>query len=317
MGLPGTAGASRTSPLWRLDWLYLRGRGFLGYGDVQWILLEETGFWSSPEPRVDVVERTNAHGAYIQPIYYKERVITLKFRAYCDNPETLRYYQTLVAGLCADPTRTFNLSCESEIGELTCGVRADGQALITPVPLLDTNAFEASVQLVAADPRKYSVEWTELRAGVPSATTGDGLVFTGDGLDFTDGLSFGTGGNASGQMLLRNSGTAPTTPVYVLEGPLTSPTLRVTQAARTYSMTYNASLETGEQVVIDPSAPSVLLGGTASRRWLLNPAEFAAFVVPPADPWTGQPGALSVGLTHQGGQATGGSVTACLRDAYF
>ena len=61
----------------------------------------------------------------------------------------------------------------------------------------------------------------------------------------------------------------------------------------------------------------MLLGGTASRRWLLNPAESAGFAIPAADPRTNQPGRVNVGLTHTGGFDVDGYATATFADAYF
>lgn len=306
------------APRWRLDWLNLSGRGHTDDNQVQWILLEETGFWDSPDARVNVTERSNAHGSYVGPIYYAERVITVKGRAFCDDPGMLRRYWSLITGLCADPTDSYTLSCESQIGTLYCNVRRDGQVITTPSPFLNVEAFDFSVQLIAPDPRKYSTQQWTMRTNLPSATTGDGLSFTDPGLDFAppEYLSFGAQ-NSSGLLQLTNNGTAPSTPTYELHGPLTHPTVTAWHENRAHVMTYNANLSAGEFLTIDPREPAVLLGGTASRRWLLNPAEFAAFSVPAADPRTNQPGRLNVGLTHEGGFDAGGYALAYISDAYF
>lgn len=311
-------------PLWHLDWLTLGGRGHIDTNGIQWILMDQTGFWDSPDARVDVTDRSNAHGSYVGPIYYKERVITLKGRAFSDDAAILRRYWSLITGLCADPEDSYRLACDSEIGTLYCRVRRDGAVITTPFPLLNTNSFDFSVQLIATDPRKYSSQQRTMRANLPSATSGDGLNFTAGtapnvGLEFqngTDGLVFGLQ-NSSGLLQLTNDGTAPTAPVYELHGPLTTPTIRAWKGDRSYAMTYNDTLADGEYLTLDPSEPAVLLGGTASRRWLLNPAEFAGFYVPAADPATNQPGRLSVGLTHEGGTEDTGYLTATFADAYF
>ncbi len=311
------------APRWRLDWLNLSARGVTDANQIQWILLEETGFWDSPDARVDVTDRSNAHGSYVGPIYYKERIVTVKGRAFCDDPATLRRYWSLITGLCADPTDSYTLACESQVGTLYCNVRRDGQVITTPAPFLNVEAFDFSIQLIAADPRKYSTQRWTMRTALPSATTGDGLDF-GAGEQPGQGLEFGPPGmltfglqNSSGQLQLTNNGTAPSTPIYTLYGPLEHPTLTCTHGAKTHSMTYNASLEAGRFVTINPLEPSVLLGGTASRRWLLNPAEFNGFAIPAADPRSNQPGRVNVGLTHTGGFDVDGYATATFSDAYF
>ncbi|PKW15920.1 phage tail domain-containing protein [Saccharopolyspora spinosa] len=310
--------------VWTLDWLRLHPDGAQRdrFG-VQWILTEEKGFWSSPGTNATLSSRLGKHGAYRSPGWKNQRTITLTGRAYCPNYALLRQAEANVLGLLADPRRPATLTCYSEIGALSCEVFLDGDILCTPLKVISEPGIEFSIQLVAPDPAKYAIDYQEMSTGLPR-DAGDGLDFarvmppdTNQGLFFgmgadDDGLSFGTS-NASGFMRLTNTGTAPTMPVFTLYGPLTNPVLTAGQA----SMRYNAVLAPGEYVVIDPAAPSVLLGGTAVRRHLLNPASFAGFAIPPADPATGKPGELSVGLTHTGPVTDAGSVRARFRSAWF
>lgn len=315
-----------STPLYHLDWLTLSGRGYTDSAGVQWILMEETGFWDSPEPRKDIVERVNAHGSYMGPSYYQHRIVTLTGRAYAQDARQIRTAWSRISGMgSSTPTQSLALSCDSEIGTLTCQVRRDDAVITKPVPLLNVNAFEFSMQLIAPDPRKYSADWRTMRAGLPEATTGDGLDFTTSsggmtpfkGLDFVNpgGLMFGAS-NATGLLQLTNGGTAPTVPIYTLYGPLTTPVLTATVGATSYSLKFNGTLSAGQRVVIDPSVPSVLLDGTASRRHLLNPAQFSGFAIPAAAA-DGTAGVLNVGLTHSGATTTGGYATARFREAWF
>ncbi|WP_134664012.1 phage tail domain-containing protein [Amycolatopsis sp. CFH S0078] len=309
---------------WTLDWLtmspdedYRDGQG------VQWLLTKEKGFWGSPSTNATFSSRLGRHGAYRSPGWKKQRTISLTARAYAEDFSVLRQAEANVLGLLADPTKPRALTCYSEIGALTCDVFLDDEILCTPLDVISEPGFEFSIQVVAPDPAKYSIEQQLMSSGLPR-DAGDGLDFaqtvqpdTNQGLYFgmgadDDGLSFGTS-NASGFMRLTNRGTAPTTPIYTLYGPLTNPTLTAGSA----SMRYNAVLAAGEYVVIDPSAPSVLLGGTASRRQLLSPAQFTGFAIPPANAVTGEPGLLSVGLTHTGAVTDTGYVTANFRAAWF
>lgn len=316
------------TPLYHLDWMTLGGRGYTDSSGIQWILMEETGFWDSPEPRTDIVERHSSHGSYMGPSYYNHRVITLKGRAYAKTARAMRTAWTQVSAIGSGPNESLALTCDSEIGPLTCQVRRDDAVITTPVPVRtrDTHAFEFSMQLVAPDPRKYSDAWKTMRADLPQADTGDGLDFSTKqpmtsnmGLDFVGvgtppGLRFGVS-NSTGFLQLTNEGTAPTAPVYTFYGPLTNPTLTATTGEITSEMQYNATLEAGQSLVVDPSHPSVLLDGTASRRYLLNPAEFAGFYIPAASGSDG--GVLRVGLTHDGATTMGGYATATFRPAWF
>ncbi|MFK0249287.1 hypothetical protein ACIQUM_31700 [Amycolatopsis azurea] len=309
--------------VWTLDWLTMHPDGDVrDSAGVQWILTQEKGFWGSPGTNAEFSSRLARHGAYRSPGWKKQRTISLTGRAYADDFIVLRQAEANLLGLLSDPRTPRTLTCLSELGALTCEVFLDDEILCTPLKVVSEPGFEFSLQVVAPDPAKYSVERQTMSSGLardaldgldfnqvvqPDANQG---LFFGMGAD-DDGLSFGTS-NATGFMQLTNRGSAPTTPVYTLYGPLTSPMLTAGASA----MRYNGTLAAGEFVVIDPNAPSVLLGGTAVRRQLLNPAQFGGFAIPPASR-TGGPGVLSVGLTHSGPAADTGYVTAVFRSAWF
>lgn len=319
------------SPLWTLGNLRFDPDTTDANG-VLWFLAEEEGFFGAPSTNAETTQRLGAHGAYRSPGYKTERTISLKGNAFAGSYRALRTAVNQITGVLSDPFEPAALTCYAETGPLTCDVYLDGDILTTP---LGTNSpgIEWSLQVLAPDPRKYSTVAQSMRAEVPRADTGDGLEFMAtpdtttfstfstpaagghSGLDFTThgGLLFGES-NATGIMQLVNAGTAPTNPVYTLYGPLTDPTLTATTGGLRSELTYNARLGPGEFVVIDPAAPSVLLAGTASRRHLLNPAQFAGFAVPGT---SRDGGTLSVGLTHQGASTDGGYVVATYRNAWF
>ncbi|WP_027944025.1 phage tail domain-containing protein [Amycolatopsis taiwanensis] len=309
---------------WSLDWLTMSpDEDYRDSQGVQWLVTQEKGFWGSPGTNATFSSRLGRHGAYRSPGWKKQRTITLTGRAYAEDYSVLRQAEANVLGLLSDPTQPRTLTCYSEIGALTAEVHLDDEILCTPLDVISEPGFEFSIQVVAPDPAKYSLEQQVMSSGLPHDTGDDGLDFnqvvlpdTNRGLYFglgaaDDGLVFGTS-NATGFMRLTNRGTAPTTPIYTLYGPLTNPTLTAGAA----TLRFNAVLSEGEFVVIDPAAPSVLLGGTAVRRQLLNPAEFAGFAIPPASA-SGEPGLLSVGLTHTGPITATGYVTASFRAAWF
>jgi hypothetical protein len=290
---------------------------------VQWILTEEKGFWGSPGTRHTLTQRLNKPGAFRStPGWKKERVVTLTGRCYAGNFTTLRQAEANVCGLLSDPELPGKLTCYTELGAMQLDVFLDNPILCTPLNVVSEPGIEFSIQVVAPDPRKYSVEAQTQSTGLP-IDNGDGLDFTQvispdteGGLFFGDtpgpttvGLTFGT--YTSGLVMLRNAGTAPTTPVYTLHGPLTNPVITCGGG----TLKYNATLAAGEFVDIDPSDPSVLFGGTASRRELLYPAQFEAFGVPGSH--GGEPGSLNVGLSHTGASTATGWLSVVYRSAWF
>lgn len=298
--------------VWTLDWVtFHHSYDVRDTQGVQWILMEEKGFWGSPGTGATLSPRLNKHGAYRSPGWKKERIVTVTGRCYAESYAVLRAAEANVLALLSDPKRPGMLTCYSELGGLELTVFLDDAILCAPLNIVSEPGVEFSIQMVAPDPRKYSVEAHSQTTGLPIGGV-DGLDFlTGDGLDFvtTGGLHFGSA--TPGIMMLVNSGTAPTMPVYTLTGPLTNPVL----TAATGTMKYNGTLGPGDFLVIDPSAPSVLLSGTATRRHLLYPANFEAFAIPAAV--NGVPGTLPVGLSHEGPITDLGTVTAVYKNAWF
>lgn len=315
-------------PTWQLDWLTF-DPSTLDVNGVQWCIDGQTGFWDGPSPRTDsnIVERIGGHGALVGPMWEKERIITLSGWAFAPDFATLRRAWVALKGVCTDPQTTYQLTCTSEVGSMVAGVQLDGETTIKPHPSY-AYGMTFTMQLLAPDPRLYSAQGITITVALPQSSTGDGLDFTQvvtpdthAGLYFDPamgGLSFGAS-NAGGFGQLTNRGTAPSAPVYTFNGPLTTPVLTCTPAGAPSQsfLQYNGTLNLNDSVTIDPSVPSVLLNGTASRSYFLNPADFTDFSVPAASYATGQPGRLTVGLSHSGAANAGGYATATFRDAYF
>lgn len=292
------------------------------HSGVQWILTQEKGFWGSPKTGATFSPRLQRHGAWRSPGWKIQRTISLVGRCYASDYAALRHAESRVLALLSDPTEPGSLTCYTEFGPLTCDVFLDDDIVCTALDVVSEPGFEFSVQIVAPDPRKYTPEWVAMSATLPM-DSGDGLDFahvippdTNQGLDFgngtdTDGLTFGTS-NSSGFMELSNVGTAPTYPVFTFHGPLTSPTLTTTDGA---VMRYNDTIDDGEYVVIDTTAPSVMFNGVEERRQLLYPARFDGFQIPAAIVDT--PGVLSLGLSHSGPATDTGYVDARYRSAWF
>lgn len=289
---------------------------------VQWILTKEEGFWGSPGTGATLSPRLNKHGMFRSPGWKKERIISLTGRCYASEYNVLRQAESNVLGLLSDPTTPGTLTCYSEIGALTLDVFLDDAILCTPLDIVSEPGIEFSIQVVAPDPRKYSVESQTQAVGLPQ-DSGDGVDFTqvvapdsNPGIYFGtgstgDGIAFGTF-NGSGFMTLYNVGTAPASPLYTFFGPLTNPLLTTSAG---YSMKYNGTLIAGDYLVVDPATPGVVLNGLNSRRELMYPSNFESFNIPPAV--NGIPGELTVSLAHSGARNATGAVQASYRAAWF
>ncbi|TDC92348.1 hypothetical protein E1161_13320 [Saccharopolyspora aridisoli] len=279
---------------------------------VHWILTSEEGFWATPATNAEINPQLATHGAFRSPGWKSERTITLEGQAFAPDAAALRRASAALTGLLSDPTIPMALTCYSEIGALTCEVYLDDQILTKPT---ETAAFgfEWSLQVVAPDPRRYSLAWHRSDIGLPSQGRG-GLKF-GDGLNFQHGLRFGLGAS-SGAMVLINEGTAPSAPLYSLHGPLHRPRLTVNTGGSTAVLAYDAALNEGQTLVIDPAVPTALLDGRTPVRGRIFPAQFDRFVIPAAS-FDGEPGRLCVRLGHDGPTGAEGHLEAAWRHAWF
>lgn len=182
---------------------------------MHWILTSEDGFWASPATNAELNPQLGTHGAFRSPSWKTERTITLEVQAFAPTAGALRRASAALTGSLSDPTAPVTLTCHSEIGAQSCDVYLDDQILTKPTETAALR-FEWSLQMVAPDPRRYSLAWYRTSTELPSQGT-SGLKF-GSGLDLEHGLHFG-----SGAMVLTNEGAALTAPLYILHGPLHRP----------------------------------------------------------------------------------------------
>jgi hypothetical protein len=116
----------------------------------------------------------------------------------------------------------------------------------------------------ATDPRRYSATEQTATTTLPTAV---------GGLDFAASAPFVFGsGGSGGSMSCPNDGTAATPWVATFSGPLVAPTLRLESTGDEIAFP-GTTLASGETLVVDSDARTVLLDGTTSRyAWLRQPA---------------------------------------------
>jgi tail protein len=126
----------------------------------------------------------------------------------------------------------------------------------------------------AEDPRIYDDNLIDVTMGVGAT------VYTGFSLPF--GFPFGFGGVSSttdGQ-LFYNNGNRSSPVVFTMTGPLTNP--YILNDTTDNVLQFNATLNTGETLVVDTGYRTVRFAGTTNRRsWLQNPGWFQMQPSPP------------------------------------
>jgi hypothetical protein len=226
--------------------------GAVDAAGVAWFLQSLEG-WDSPEVRSEFQDREADHGAWASPVYLGSRPITLSGtveapdRASLDTALDTLY---VAAALTDTPLTVWETTPRQAV------VRRSGKVLAQHVT--DRTATW-SVLVTAADPRRYGTTLQSGTTGLPS-TTG-GLTFP---VTFPVTFSATT---VSGQINAVNSGTLDTRPVLTIAGPVVAPTVSALYPDGTVrQLIYSQDLATGDSLVIDTDAHTVVLNGATSRR---------------------------------------------------
>lgn len=213
--------------------------------------------WDSPDVRTQYSDRQADHGSWAGPAYLAARVITLAGTITAPDLVTL---DTAMDQLAAAAALTDTLLVVGETIPRQCTVRRSGRVLMQPVT---DRIATYSVMVTAADPRRYSTVLQSQSTGLPSVTGGLTLPVT---MPVTI-----TATTASGQFTLTNAGTVATRPVLTVTGPVATPTiLAQLPDGSVTQLTYSDTLNSGDVLVIDCDAHSVVLNGQASRRRYLS-----------------------------------------------
>jgi hypothetical protein len=219
---------------------------------VAWFLQTLEG-WDSPEIRSEFQEREADHGAWASPVYLGSRPVTLAGTVEAPDRASLdtALDQLYVAAGLGDTTLTV---WESTPKQAT--VRRSGKLLAQHIT--DRTATW-SVMVTAADPRRYGTTLQTGTTGLPS-TTG-GLTFP---VTFPVTFSATT---VSGQINAVNVGSMDTRPIITITGPVVAPVVSALYPdGSVRQLIYSQDLATGDVLVIDTDAHTVVLNGVVSRR---------------------------------------------------
>jgi len=228
--------------------------GAVDSAGVAWHLQNLEG-WDSPEVRSEFTDREGDHGAWASPVYLGSRPITLAGTIVAPSRALLEQAmnQLRVAAGLGDTVLTVGETVPKQ-----ATVRRSGKVLAQYVT--DTVATY-SVMVTAADPRRYSTDLQSGTTNLPS--TSGGLVFPAT---FPISMSATT---VAGQISAANLGDVDTRPVLTIAGPVVAPTVAALyQDGTVRQLVYSQDLQSGEQLVIDTDAHTVMLGSVSRRRFL-------------------------------------------------
>lgn len=226
---------------------------------VAWALQSFDG-WDGSEVRSEYTDREADHGSWASPAYLGSRPITLAGTVTAPDRTSLEsaLEQLRAAAALGDTT----LVVYELAGPKQAVVRRSGKPLFAYVT---DRIATYSVLVTAGDPRRYSTTLQTGTTGLPS-TTG-GLTFP---VTFPVTWSATT---VSGQINAVNQGSMDTRPVLTITGPVVAPTVSALYPDGTVrQLVYSLDLATGDVLVIDTDAHTVILNGTVSRRRFMTVA---------------------------------------------
>lgn len=280
--------------------LTVDGRDF-GVDDGETLLVFDTltGWYGGPGSRSNFVDRPAAHGSFDGDVYRASRVVNVAGWAYSNTRANVMAAIRDVTGCLA----------EGQIGDVVVDDPDDGKltiaARLTDGPLVAWDAFDFcwtwQFSVTAPDPRKYAASVSAV-ARLASAGSA-GLVFPL--FDGTGVLDFGPP-TSTGQATLTNSGTADTTSLYTVNGPVLGGFV-ITEQSTGDRNVYVDDVPAGAVLVIDPATGTAELNGadrsdqlTLSQGGLIKAGRSSTVV-----------------FSALGSPAQSGFLTASIRPAYW
>ena len=224
---------------------------------VAWILLSVTG-WDGPPTVGQIVQRSADHGGWPSAQYYGPRLITLDVLISAPDQasrDVAKQQLIQACPVCDLATFTYN---EGDCSKLAY-VRQNGSANIQfkSSTLAD---MEATIPLVAPDPRKYATVPLTETATLPPP------VLNPLTLPLTLPAAFpGAAPPVASAITCTNAGTFETRPLITVTGPISNPS--VVNAMTGQAITWTGlNMAASDQLVISTDARQGFLGGSSALR---------------------------------------------------
>ncbi len=219
--------------------------------------------WGSPAPTLNPIQRTRTRGASAGDSFDGARVMAINGTITAKTPDLLNAAIDL---LLASVTRDEFLMTVTESGRARfCRPRRSGETL---VPKLTNLIASYSIQIESMDPRKFSTPLTG-STGLP--VSGGGFV-----VPETWPLVV-AGGGSSGTVSLVNGGTETGPVVIRIDGPSAPFTVLHQSPLGVSTFASSLTLNTGEFVVIDMDAKTMMANGQASRSLFITSRAWSNF----------------------------------------
>lgn len=255
--------------------------GSVDANGVAWMLLSVTG-WDGPPTVGQIIQRSADHGGWPSAQFYGPRLLTLDVMISAPSQAARDVAKQQLIQAC--PVSDLATFAYGEPVPKQCYVRQNGSANITfkSSTLAD---IEATIPLVAPDPRKYSTIPLTATATLPAP------VINPLTLPITLPAQFPESAPpVATAVTCINEGTFETRPIVTVTGPVTSPGIVNAVTGQTITWT-GLTLAASDQLIISTDARQAFLNDAfcpadvTSAWWVMSPGETQIFLT--GDTFTG------------------------------
>lgn len=237
-----------------------------------WAVTDIDGYWRLPDAQVPTVDRSILEdGSYDDVGRFTDRTMTLTGMFLPRSEDTLITARQKLTAAFSNVRSTTMLEVD-EMPPRRLTVRSNGKSDIQTIRLNGLTQF--SVQLLAADPLKYSVSPMvqpdgqtafSVITGASSGGRGYPRAYTVaiDANPLDDVRQYGSLGSPNLAQIV-NLGNYPTAPVWTIPGPVLNPVIQNADTGEYVAFTVN--LSSGQYLTVDVKDKTVLLNGATSLR---------------------------------------------------
>lgn len=235
----------------------------LSFGNGTQMQLEKAvGLEDLPPVKVGDVQRSQKPGSFAGVDYPDPRVIGIDLLIFDGATPIRTLLESLKAVTITVEGQTLLPLVFQVPGNTSRRVYVRPRRRLIPIDLdYSFRKAHAALEFLAVDPRIYDDTLTALSTTLPSGSAG---------LTFNATADFSFGGAVTGGFVTAiNLGNYRAPWTATIPGPVTNPSIQ--HVGLGVALNFTGTVNTGESLVIDSDAQTVLLNGTASRYSWLNP----------------------------------------------
>jgi Phage tail protein len=225
--------------------------------ETRFLITSITGWDDMPELVSGTAVRPRRHGSWPGGLLATKRVVVVDFEILADpradNTTTAAVQAVRKAMAISDNEQDLVVDLDYGIGEEA--VKARVTSLLLPMQKGYGTRRSASIEFTATDPRRYKSVWTTKSFGTRTRS-----VIPSYPIKYPKG--YAAYGNP-GDLAVVNEGYVDTPPIFRVTGPITTPSITITDSKGVRKVTFDLALSAGKTMVLDVQAGTARQGATS------------------------------------------------------